>query len=223
MRTKKEKEIHKIKIEEGIYLEQIYSQYGGYLTINVLDDGKRTELISGATDYTDFSICTEKPYYIVNIAGFPRRSWHNCSEFRVNAAYDTNKHRLIDLSNDRIRESITHMFLSKSFSFEQVLQEINKVDLGVINDEQKNILHDYITSGNKNITHEQVVEFILMIWPQFSKYANIDHQLKVFEYIDIKHGFHNEYWLTAMLQDLSFLEEDLYKNEEQPKVLKKTK
>ena len=73
------------------------------------------------------------------------------------------------------------------------------------------------------ITHEQVVEFILMIWTQFSKYANIDHQLKVFEYIDIKHGFDNEYWLTAMLQDLSFLEEGLYKNEEQPKVLKKTK
>ena len=128
----------------------------------------------------------------------------------VESVYDINNHRLLDLSNSKVKSAIEHMLFKKeSFSLAHILQEINEVDLQILNDDEKTELNDYLTSGNKKLDHNRVVNYLLSYFPEFKEYDSINHPLTVTEYRNIAKALKKEtFELPTITQNLAFLERE---------------
>ena len=87
-----------------------------------------------------------------------------------------------------------------------VLQEINEEDLGILESIEKDDLRTYLTSGNKDIPREKVINHILNAHPQLKKYTNLKGPLSAIEYRNISSIFENSLlYFHIMEQDLGFI------------------
>lgn len=133
-------------------------------------------------------------------------------ESKIKGLYSIKKHKLLNVSNLKLLELYKHMFWmgrAKEFELVFLLSEINSEDLGFLNEEEKYKYYNYLSSGNKAITHDEVVNYILKKIPKLEKYTNIRRGLSVAEYRAIAQelGAMN-FKLRPIPQDLEFLQYD---------------
>ena len=174
--------------------------------ISVIDENKEILLSDIETDEYFWVDWISNGNYVVT---YSRGCMFNQIPLTVEAAYSIKNKRLLNLNNARIKELLEFMLIcKKGFNLTQVLTEINSNDLGLLTDDEKDELRNYLTSDNKNINKKDIISYILEAYPQLKKYANLKERLFVSEYHSIEEELDGlSFWLHAIPQDLSFVEE----------------
>lgn len=140
----------------------------------------------------------------------------------IEAAYDIKEERMLDLSYKKLKVILEYMFISKrGFELTDILTLINKEDLQILDEESKGDLKRILTTGNDNITNEEVINYILSKYPMLKKYRNLSGPLSVIEYKKIEEELGQDIFrFHLMPQNLKFIEQE-NKVVEKHKVLKK--
>lgn len=125
----------------------------------------------------------------------------------IEAAYNIKKKRLIDLDK-KTKVLLEYMMIcKKGFGLANVLQEINEQDLGILESIEKEDLRTYLTTGNKDIPQEQIINHILSTYPQLKDYTNLEGPLSVVEYRNISDNLENKtFYFHIMEQDLDLIQ-----------------
>ena len=201
-----------IKLSEDLTIEQIKKRNR---TIISVIDGKEKILLSDikTNDYFWSKFVFNDTY----IVAYSRGCMVNQIPLNIEAAYNIKEKRLIDL-DERTKVLLEYMLIcKKGFDLAYVLQEINKEDLGVVDTEETEYLRTYLTSGNKNITQEEVINYILNTYPELKDYTNLKGPLSVVEYRNIKNKLTNsKFSFHIMEQDLRFAQPEVTPIENNP-------
>ena len=113
------------------------------------------------------------------------------------------------MSNKKIKVLLEYMLISKKgFDLANVLSEINSSDLGLLDEDEKEDLSIYLTSGNMDISKDQIISYILNRYPQLKKYTELEGKLSVTEYRKIIDELADTFYFHMMSQDLNFLGTD---------------
>ncbi len=140
----------------------------------------------------------------------------------ISGIYSPKHHKFLDVTNEKVIELCKSMFYfsgAKTLPLASLLQGVNKEDLDLIKEEEKNALYKYISSGNKKISDEEIIDHILTRIPKLKEYANLKNSLSAKEYIAIAKEIGNfEIYLRPIPQDLDFLQNDEELPEEQRKI-----
>ena len=135
-----------------------------------------------------------------------------CSKLRITGLYSIKKQKLLNVENRKLLELYKQMFWlgrAKEFELAFALSEINSKDLGILTDEEKKQYYSYLTSGNKTISHDEVVNYILRKIPKLEKYSNLKNGLSIAEYRLIAKDLGTMLLaLRPIPQDLEFLQYD---------------
>ncbi len=174
--------------------------------IYVIDGDKEVLLSSIATDEYFWLRWAADDNYIV---AYSRGCMVNQIPLTVEAAYNVKEKKVVDVSNKRIRDLLEYMLIcQKGFNLAKVLSEINSNDLGLLKEEEKGDLARYLTLGNKKISHEDVVNYILKLYPQLQRYTELKDKLTVVEYRKIEEDFEDiSFWFHPISQQLSDIPE----------------
>ena len=174
--------------------------------ISVIDGDKEVLLSDIETDDYFWNKWVYDDNYVV---AYSRGCMVNQIPLTVEAAYSMKNKRLLNMKNERIKELLEFMLIcKKGFDLTQILTEINSSDLGLLSDDKKDELRNYLTSGNKNINKKDIMSYILEAYPQLEKYASLTEKLSVSEYRSIREELdESTFWLHAIPQDLSFVED----------------
>lgn len=102
----------------------------------------------------------------------------------VEAAYSIKEKELLFLDDYELSYNLDYMYaLKEDFSLGYILELINDNYLGFYDD---NVLEDsiifYLTSGNFNITKEEVRKYVLECYPKLKKYTNLPCNLNAKDY-----------------------------------------
>lgn len=126
------------------------------------------------------------------VVAYSRGCMVNQIPLTVEAAYSIKNKRLLNMQNERIKELLEFMLIcKKGFDLTQILTEINSSDLGLLSGDKKDIM-----------------SYILEAYPQLEKYASLTEKLSVSEYHSIEEELgESTFWLYAIPQDLSFVED----------------
>ena len=182
--------------------------------ISIIDGDKEIILSDLKTDdfFSNKWVCDEN--YIVS---YSKGCMVNQYPLIIEAAYSIKNKRLLNVNNEKIKELLEYMLIcKKGFDLTKILTEINNSDLGLLSNLEKDELKNYLTSGNINISRDDIIHYILEEYPQLKKYKNLNKKLSVLEYRSIEEELNRSiFWLHIIPQDLSFVEE------EQEKLLKK--
>jgi hypothetical protein len=135
----------------------------------------------------------------------------------IEAAYNIKEKRLIYLDK-KIKILLEYMMIcKKGFELANVLQEINEQDLGVLESIEKEDLRTYLTTGNKDIPQEQVIDHILSTYPELKDYTNLEGPLSVLQYRNIADNLENTIFkFHIMEQDLGFIQSPITLAENHP-------
>ena len=99
------------------------------------------------------------------------------------------------------------LIAKRGFDLANVLSEINNSDLELLNEDEKEDLSRFLTSGNKGIPHTDVINYILQFYPQLKKYTELKDKLSVSEYRNIGEELNEStFWFYAIPQELTFLQ-----------------
>lgn len=174
--------------------------------ISVIDGDKEVLLSDIETDEYFWNKWVYDENYVV---AYSRGCMVNQIPLTVEAAYSIKNKRLLNMQNERIKELLEFMLIcKKGFDLTQILTEINSSDLGLLSGDKKDELRNYLTSGNKNINKKDIMSYILEAYPQLEKYASLTEKLSVSEYHSIEEELdESTFWLHAIPQDLSFVED----------------
>ena len=190
------------KINEEIIIEQINKR--DRTTISVIYDNEKT-ILSDVKTYSHFwnKVIFNDTY----IVAYSRGCFVNPIPLNIEAAYNIKEKRIITL-NEKIKVLLEYMLISKKgFELANVLQEINEQDLGVLEEIENEDLRTYLTGGNKNITHEEVINYILNTYPELKEYTNLQGPLSVSNYRNILDNLDNKVFnFHIMEQDLGFIQ-----------------
>lgn len=108
----------------------------------------------------------------------------------IEAAYNIKNKSTVNLENKKTKVLLEYMFVSKrGFDIATVLSFINNRDLGIT---EKDEVEDFIyclTSGNKDITYNEILDYVLKAYPELTKYMNIKEKMSVIEYREIVEEF----------------------------------
>ena len=106
------------------------------------------------------------------------------------------------------------LIFKKGFELANVLQEINEPDLGILDEIEKEDLRTYLTIGNKDIPHEQIIDYILSTYPQLKNYTNLEGPLSVVEYRNISDNLEKKtFYFHIMEQDLGLIQSTITQTE----------
>ena len=137
---------------------------------------------------------------------------YECSESKITGLYSIKNQKLLNVKNRKLLELYKQMFWigrAKTFELAFALSEINSENLGILTDEEKTQYYRYLTSGNKNITRDEVVNYILRKIPKLEKYSNLKNELSAMEYRLIAKDLGTMLLaLRPIPQDLEFLQYD---------------
>lgn len=189
------------KINEEIIIEQINKR--DRTIISVIYDNKKT-ILSDVKTYSHFwnKVIFNDTY----IVAYSRGCFVNPIPLNIEAAYNIKEKRLVELSNETKILLKYMLLLKKEFDLTNVLQEINEQDLGVLEKTEKEDLRTYLTLGNKSISQEDVINYILSTYPQLKYYTNLEGPLSVVEYQKIKNDLVNtQFYFHIMEQELGFI------------------
>ena len=172
-------------------------------TISVKDGNKTTIISSEKLITSDYwHRWASNDYYVVT---YTRGCMANQLPLIVRGAYDIKRHKLIDVSDPKVSEALEFMLITmKGFGLDEVLTLINENELELIEYDKRDRLSNYLTSGNDNISYEDIVEYILKEYPDLSNYRNLK-SLSVAEYRKIEGSTEGWFWFHCMPQDLSFM------------------
>ena len=108
-------------------------------------------------------------------------------KLNLEVAYNYKTKRLVNLSNNKLRYLLEYRFLLKQcFDLRVILSFINQIDLKLISSPNELInLKDFLTSGNSNITNQEIIEYILKNYPILKRYTNLTQPLYVTDYLKI--------------------------------------
>lgn len=173
--------------------------------ISVIDNGQEILLSDIKTDDYFWNKWIHDDNYIV---AYSRGCMINQIPLNIEAAYSIKNKRLLDMSNKKIKVLLEYMLIGKrGFELANVLSEINNNDLGLLSEDEKEDLSRFLTLGNKNISHEDIINYILQVYPKLKKYMEIKNKLSVSEYRNIKEELNEStFWFHAIPQELTFLE-----------------
>lgn len=191
--------------------------------ISVTDDNREILLSDVRTNRYFWNKWISDENYIV---AYSRGCMFNQIPITIEAAYSIKEKRLLDLSDKRIKMLFEYMLIvKKGFGLDNVLSEINNSDLGLLNEEEKFRLHEYLTFGNKSITHSDIINYILYYYPELNNYTGLRNKLSVLEYRNIEDSLSESiFWFHIMPQELipnenGFKEVYMSEQEEQKRVL----
>ena len=203
---------HYIKLNEDLTIEQIKKR--NRTIISVIDSKEKILLSDIETNNYYWNKFVFNDSYVV---AYSRGCMVNPIPLNIEAAYNIKEKRIITL-NEKIKVLLEYMLISKKgFELANVLQEINEQDLGVLEEIEKEDLRTYLTSGNKNITHEEVINYILSTYPQLQEYTNLQGPLSVVDYRNILDNLDNTIFnFHIMEQDLGFMQSPLTLTENHP-------
>ena len=157
-------------------------------------------------DYFWSDVVFDENYVVV----YSRGCMINQIPLNIEAAYDLKEERMLDLSYKKLKVILEYMFISKrGFELTDILTFINKEDLQILDEESKGDLKRILTTGNENITDEEVINYILSKYPIFSKYRNLRGPLSVIEYKNIEEEIGQDIFrFHLMPQSLKFIEQE---------------
>ena len=135
----------------------------------------------------------------------------------IEAAYNIKEKRLIELDK-KTKVLLEYMLIcKKGIELANVLQEINEQDLGVLESIEKEDLRTYLTSGNNDISQEQVINHNLSTYPELKDYTNLEGSLSVLQYRNIADNLENTIFkFHIMEQDLGFIQSPITLTEKHP-------
>lgn len=190
-------------IKENLQVKEIFKK--GRTIISVIDDDKEILLSDIKTDDYFWNKWISDDNYIV---AYSRGCMVNQIPLNIEAAYSIKNKRLLDLSNKKIKVLLEYMLIAKrGFDLANVLSEINNSDLELLNEDEKEDLSRFLTSGNKGIPHTDVINYILQFYPQLKKYTELKDKLSVSEYRNIGEELNEStFWFYAIPQELTFLQ-----------------
>lgn len=190
-------------IKENLQVKEIFKK--GRTIISVIDDDKEILLSDIKTDDYFWNKWISDDNYIV---AYSRGCMVNQIPLNIEAAYSIKNKRLLDLSNKKIKVLLEYMLIAKrGFDLANVLSEINNSDLELLNEDEKEDLSRFLTSGNKGIPHTNVINYILQFYPQLKKYTELKDKLSVSEYRNIGEELNEStFWFYAIPQELTFLQ-----------------
>ena len=202
------------KLGKGLILIRDEKKYR--TIISVIYNDKETEISNvkkNGSNFMESYFCTYVTYNEHYIVSYTRGNMISQRPVNIEGAYSIEEHRLVNLKNDSVKKLIKNMLVTKKeFDLAEVLQEINKVDLGLLDDKEKYELEYYLTAGNKKISHEKVVKYILSKYPQLKEYTELKDIISVSEYRRIEKLLDNQIFsFHTMTQDIDFVES--YKEE----------
>ena len=128
----------------------------------------------------------------------------------IKAAYNIQLQKTMKLNN-KMRNVFEYMLVcKKGFDMDVVLTEINGRDLGLIKSGAEQALHDYLTSGNSDITHQEIVDYVLKEYPALAKYTSLDPFITLVDYRKMKEDLGSDYFrFRAMPQEVEADGEDV--------------
>lgn len=175
-------------------------------TIISVIDGEKELLLSDIE--TDDYFWSEWVYDENYVVAYSRGCMVNQLPLTVEAAYSIKNKRLLNMNDKKIRELLEFMLIcKKGFDLTQILTEINGNELGLLSEEEKQYLRNYLTSGNKNIDKKTIIDYILESYPSLKRYTSLKEKLSVSEYHLIEEELGDStFWLHAIPQDLAFVE-----------------
>ena len=201
-----------IKLNDELFIEQIKKRNR---TIISIIDGKYKILLSDIE--TNNYYWNKFVFNDTYVVAYSRGCMVNPIPLNIEAAYNFKEKRIITL-NEKIKILLEYMLISKKgFELANVLQEINEQDLGVLEEIEKEDLRTYLTAGNKNITHEEIINYILNTYPELKEYTNLQGPLSVVDYRNILDNLDNKVFnFHIMEQDLGFIQSPITLTENHP-------
>lgn len=193
-----------VNIKDDLSVKEV--KKGKRSIISVIDGNNEILLSDIKTDDYFWHKWIYDDNYIVT---YSRGCMMNQIPLNIEAAYSINNKRLLDLSNKKIKVLLEYMLISKKgFDLANVLSEINSSDLGLLDEDEKEDLSIYLTSGNMDISKDQIISYILNRYPQLKKYTELEGKLSVTEYRKIIDELADTFYFHMMSQDLNFLGTD---------------
>lgn len=171
----------------------------------IYENGEKKVLTDIKTDdYFWSKVVFDENYVVV----YSRGCMVNQIPLNVEAAYDIKEKRMLNLFNEKLKVLLEYMFIcTKGFELTNVLSFINKVDLKILEEEEKDDLKRILTSGNSKISDEDVIKYILNKYPILEKYKDLKSPLTVIEYNKIKDEIGQDIFrFHIMPQSLKFVE-----------------
>lgn len=118
-------------------------------------------------------------YYIV---AYSKGCMANQIPLNIDGAYSIKDKRKLELSN-KLKELLENMLVCcKNFCLTHVLTAINYQDLQLLDVEDADILMNYLSAKNPNISKSEVVDYILQCYPSLKPYANLEGPISVERY-----------------------------------------
>ena len=193
----------KIEITDNLIVEE--NKKSKRTITSVIENGERRILTDIKTnDYFWSKIIFDENYIVV----YSRGCMVNQIPLNIEAAYDIKEKRILDLSDKKLKVILEYMFIStRGFELTDVLTFINQEDLKILDEESKGDLKRILTSGNSRITDEEVIKYILSIYPILANYRDLKGPLTVIQYKNIEEEIGQEVFrFHLMPQRLKFLE-----------------
>ena len=202
---------HYIKLNEDLTIEQIKKR--NRTIISVIDGKDKIPLSDLETNEYFWNKFVFNDTYVV---AYSRGCMINQIPLNIEAAYNRKEKRLIEL-NPKMKILLEYMLIcKKDFELANVLQEINEQDLAILEEIEKEDLRTYLTSGNKDIPQEEVINYILSTYPQLQEYTNLKRPLSVVDYRNILDNLDNAtFKFHIMEQDLEFIQPSIPQIEKQ--------
>lgn len=156
-------------------------------TVYICENGNKKLLAQVKTgDYVWAYVTGDNNYVVV----YSRGCMINQIPLNIEAAYNIKNKSTVNLENKKVKVLLEYMFISKrSFDIATVLSFINNRDLGVCEEDEVDDFIYYLTSGNKDITYNEILDYVLKIYPELTKYMNIKEKMSVIEYREIVEEF----------------------------------
>ena len=193
------------KINENLSIKKVTTHIT--TTISIIEDEIETVLKRMGTNYA-FS-CN----YIYNndyIVVYSRGSMANQIPLEIETVYDIKNKECIEPLTPEIKNAIEYMLVCrKTLDMNAVLLVLNKTDLGNLNQENTekvNKLINYLTSGNEDISIEQIKEYILKEKPELKEYTNLEGHMNIEKFIELLNKVNSiDLFIHSIPQDINYL------------------
>ncbi|MGM9882050.1 MAG: hypothetical protein ACI31S_04335 [Bacilli bacterium] len=119
---------------------------------------------------------------------------HGCTinqiPLNIGVAYNIKNRSTVNLENKKVKVLLEYMFISKKgFDIATVISFINNKDLEVTEKEEVEDFIYYLTSGNKDVTYSEILDYVLKAYLELTKYMNIKEKMSIVEYRQIVEEF----------------------------------
>ena len=133
-------------------------------------DEIKATLELGSQDYYSFAIRSNDNYIVI----YSKSGVISNASSSIKAVYDRNNNNIVDISNDNVRSIFENMFITRKTFFQGVvIAYINMDYLGIADSVSVTDFEKYITCCNDEISRDEVVSYILKLYPSLEKFIGI--------------------------------------------------